>query len=526
MLPHEQSSVSRSAVDEAQPVPERHLQSGGHTVPERPRQGGGNGLPGAGPAGAAGRVRLDRLVAAIDVVDVRGERATDVRAVVDDSREASPGTLFCCVVGRAHDGHRFAPDAVARGASALLVERPLPLDVTQVVVPSVRPAMALAAAAFYDHPSRRLTLIGVTGTNGKTTTTHLLGAVLEAAGRPCAVLGTLSGTRTTPEAPAFQRRLAALVSQGVTAAAVEVSSHALDQHRVDATWFTAGVFTNLSADHLDYHGSMEEYFRVKAALFHPDRVGQAVINADDPHGRLLLESVAVPARPYSVADAVDLKVGSRGSTFRWHGQPVRLPLGGSFNVSNALAAATVADELGIGAEDVARGLASVAPIPGRFETVDAGQPFLVVVDYAHTPAGLEQVLGSVRAATPAGRVLVVFGCGGDRDREKRPIMGEVASRLADVAFLTSDNPRSEDPLAIIGEVRAGVTEAHRLVVEPDRRAAIAAALEQARPGDAVVIAGKGHETVQMVGDQRFPFDDRQVARQALERLVPRTEPQS
>jgi UDP-N-acetylmuramoyl-L-alanyl-D-glutamate--2,6-diaminopimelate ligase len=456
----------------------------------------------------------------VEVLDRRGDpAAVEITALVDDSRHGVPGALFCCVVGRAFDGHQFAADAVSRGAVALLVERPLPVDVPQVVVPAVRPAMALTAAEFFGHPSRRLDVVGITGTNGKTTTAHLLGAIFEAAGRPGAVLGTLSGARTTPEAPAFQGRLSELVAEGAAAAAVEVSSHALDQHRVDGTWFEAAVFTNLSPDHLDYHATMDRYFQAKRALFEPDRVGTAVINADDPYGQVLLEAVRLPARPYSLADADGLEVGASGSSFRWEGHAVGLRLGGPFNVSNALAAATVARQLGIDARAVADGLSSVASVPGRFERVERGQPFLVIVDYAHTPAGLEQLLGAVRQSVPAGRVLVVFGCGGDRDREKRPSMGEVASRLADVAVLTSDNPRSEDPMAIIDEVLSGVGRPDRLVVEPDRRAAIARALGAAQAGDAVIIAGKGHEAVQVFGDRRLPFDDREVAAEELEGLA-------
>ncbi len=471
-------------------------------------------------------MRLDRLLGELEVLEIRGDPgATEVTAVTHDSRSVAPGALFCCVPGRRRDGHHFAAAAVAAGASALLCERVLdPMPVTQVVVPSVRRAMGPAAAAFFDHPSRRLPVVGVTGTNGKTTTTHLLAAALRSAGRPAEVIGTLSGARTTPEAPELQARLAELAAQGVAAAA-EVSSHALVEHRVDGTWFSVAVFTNLSPDHLDFHASMEEYFAAKASLFTPERAAVAVINADDPWGRRLLGSVALATRPFSLADAAELEVGHRGSAFLWAGQPVRLRLGGVFNVANALAAATAARELGADPPAIAEGLSSVTSVPGRFEQVDAGQPFAVVVDYAHTPASLEQALAAARAVaaggsangSAGGRVLVVFGCGGDRDRAKRPAMGEVATRLADVAVLTSDNPRSEDPLAIIEEVRAGVARPETLVVEPDRRAAIATALASARPGDVVVVAGKGHETVQVTGAEVIPFDDRLVVREELAR---------
>jgi UDP-N-acetylmuramoyl-L-alanyl-D-glutamate--2,6-diaminopimelate ligase len=467
-------------------------------------------------------VRLERLLGEVEVLDLRGDPAgTEVTAITHDSAAVSPGALFCCVPGRRADGHDFAAAAVAAGAGALLAERLLPPSVPQVVVPSVRRAMGPVAAAFFDHPSRRLAVVGVTGTNGKTTTTHLLAAAMAAAGRTSEVIGTLSGPRTTPEAPEVQARLADLAAAGTSVAAMEVSSHALVQHRVDATWFAVAVFTNLSQDHLDFHPSMDDYFAAKASLFTPERAALAVLNADDPWGRRLLDTVAVPTRAFSLDDAVDLDVGARTSTFRWHGRPVRLRLGGAFNVANALAAATAAQELGADAASVAEGLSSVVSVPGRFEDVDAGQPFTVVVDYAHTPASLEHVLVAARRVSGNGtgptRVLVVFGCGGDRDRTKRPAMGEAAARLADVAVLTSDNPRGEDPLAIIAEVRAGARRPEALVVEPDRRAAIALALGRARAGDVVVVAGKGHEAVQVTGDLAVPFDDRVVVREELAR---------
>jgi UDP-N-acetylmuramoyl-L-alanyl-D-glutamate--2,6-diaminopimelate ligase len=423
------------------------------------------------------------------------------------------------VPGAHVDGHQFAADAVEAGAIALLCERVLPLAVTQVVVADARAAMAPVAAAFWDHPSRHLDVVGVTGTNGKTTTAHLLGAVLEAGGKPTGVIGTLSGERTTPEAPDLQRRLAAFRDEGAAAVAMEVSSHALALHRVDATRFAVAVFTNLSQDHLDFHGSMEDYFEAKASLFDPARTAVAVVNADDSGGRRLLDRARLPTRPFSLRDAADLHVGPSASTFRWEGEPVRLRLGGRFNIVNALAAATAARELGVAPADVARGLSSAPPVPGRFEPVDGGQPFAVVVDYAHTPAGLEEVL-TAAAEAAEGRVLVVFGCGGDRDRAKRRDMGDVATRLADLAVLTSDNPRSEDPMAIIEEVRSGVVRPEVLRVEPDRRAAIALALAEAAAGDVVVIAGKGHETEQHFAGHSVPFDDRVVARQELDRLRP------
>ncbi|MHB8670567.1 MAG: Mur ligase family protein, partial [Acidimicrobiales bacterium] len=336
-------------------------------------------------------------------------------------------------------------------------------------------------------------------------------------GPPTGVVGTLSGTHTTPEATELQARLAEHLREGCSAVAMEVSSHALDQHRVDATWFAVAVFTNLSQDHLDYHGDMERYFRAKAALFSPERAATAVVNADDPYGRLLLDSARVPTRPFSLDEAVDLEVGSWGSSFRLDGQRTRLAIGGSHNVLNALAAAAAARELGVPPAAVSEGLSAVSSIPGRWEAVEEGQAFTVLVDYAHTPAALEAVLHAARP--PAGsRLLVVFGCGGDRDATKRPAMGEVASRMTDLAVLTSDNPRHEEPGAIIAEVLSGVADADHVRIEPDRRAAIELAFGHARPGDVVVIAGKGHETTQDLGNHVEDFDDRETARNALRAL--------
>ncbi|MDP9389568.1 MAG: UDP-N-acetylmuramoyl-L-alanyl-D-glutamate--2,6-diaminopimelate ligase, partial [Actinomycetota bacterium] len=369
--------------------------------------------------------------------------------------------------------------------------------------------------AFHGHPSRALPVVGVTGTNGKTTTTHLLAAVLEAHGWPTGVIGTLSGPRTTPEAPDLQAALAAHVAHGAQAVALEVSSDALVQHRVDAVRFAVAAFTNLSPEHLNTHGDMESYFAAKASLFDPDRAAVAVVNVDDPWGRRLAAGVRIPVEPYSLADVDGIEPGARGARFRWEGEQVRLGLGGRFNVSNAVCAATVARHLGVPPATVAAGLSSFPGVPGRFERVDRGQPFAVVVDYAHTPAALEQVLLAARDEAPGGRVLVVFGCGGERDRAKRPIMGEVAARLADVVVLTSDNPRGEEPGAILDQVRAGASGAPTLVVEPDRRAAIRHAVAAARAGDVVVVAGKGHETGQTAGGRTAPFDDRVEAAEAL-----------
>lgn len=479
-------------------------------------------------------MRLDALLDDADLTasaEVVGAAASsiDVATISLDSRAVEPGALFCCVQGSRVDGHDLAGVAVAAGAVAVLAERRLPLaaHVAQVLVPSVRAAMGPLASALHGHPSRSLTVVGITGTNGKTTTTHLLRSVLAASGQVAEVIGTLSGTPgappTTPDAPELQARLAAMRDGGVQAVAMEVSSHGLAMQRVDGTWFATAAFTNLSQDHLDLHGTMEAYFAAKARLFGPAFTDRAVVDVDDAYGRLLLDTAlaggpgTVPTVGYSLADAHDLRLAADGSTFRWRGAELRVPLAGRFNVANALCAATIAAGLGIGVEAIAAGLAATPPVRGRFEPVVAGQPFGVVVDYAHTPDGLEQALAAARELVPAGaRVVVVFGAGGDRDPGKRPRMGEVAARLADEVVVTSDNPRSEDPRAIIDAIVGGILGQAEVVVEPDRRAAITLAVEQAGDADVVVIAGKGHETTQTIGDRVVPFDDAEVAREVLQ----------
>ena len=439
-------------------------------------------------------MQLASLLANVDVLETRGDVSVAVRSVTHDSRHVVPGSLFGGVPGSTVDGHDLAPAAVDAGAVALLCERLLPVEATQVRVDGTRRAMGPVAAAFHGHPSRRLRVAGVTGTNGKTTVTWLLRAVLEAAGMPTGVIGTLGGARTTPESTDLQALLAGFVEEGRQAVAMEVSSHALDQHRVDGTWFEVVGFTNLSQDHLDYHGDMESYFAAKAALFTPGFARIGVVNADDPWGRRLLEEARIEVRPYSVRPDFGSDAG--------------------FQAANAACAAAMADVLGVDRATVEAGLAGAEPVPGRYEHVDAGQPFAVVVDYAHTPDALRAVLTTARGETD-GRVLLVFGCGGDRDRGKRPLMGKVAAELSDLAVLTNDNPRSEDPVEIMTAVLAGVPLRRSVLVEPDRRAAIALVLEAAHPGDVVVIAGKGHETGQTTGDTTVPFDDRVVARELL-----------
>lgn len=468
-------------------------------------------------------MRLGDLVGALRgvAVEVAGAAGDpDLTTVVHDTRRVVAGSLFCCVPGSRVDGHDLAPQAVAAGAVALAVERPLPLPVPQLVVPDVRAALGPLAATFWRHPSRDVAVIGVTGTSGKTTVTHLVRAILAAAGRPCDVIGTLSGDRTTPEAPELQAALARARDAGRSAVALEVSSHGLELGRVAATRFAVAAFTNLSQDHLDFHGSMEDYFEAKARLFTPEHTHRAVIGVDDPWGARLAERVGrdpeIEVVTTRLDDAAELRLGPHGSTFRWREQPVRLGLVGRFNVANALSAAEVTSLLGLDDAVVARGLSEVGPVPGRFEPVDAGQPFGVLVDYAHKPDALDKALQAARELVrPGGSLVVVFGCGGDRDARKRPVMGDIATRLADRTVVTTDNPRSEDPEAIIAEIVAGAAPGAALDVEIDRRRAITGAIASAAPGDVVLIAGKGHETTQHFADRIEPFADREVARAAL-----------
>ncbi len=467
-------------------------------------------------------MRLDKLLNEVDAYDrPAASRKLEISAVTDMVQDVVPGTLFCCVVGSRADGHDFAREAVERGAVALLVERDVDADVPQIRVSNVRASLALVSAALYDHPSKNMRLVGVTGTNGKTTTTHVLAAILRAHNWETATIGTLSGSYTSPPAPQLQKMLAEFRSQRVHAVVMEVSSHALDQHRVDGIRFRAGVFTNLSQDHLDYHQTMDAYFEAKAALFDPGRCDKGVINVDDPYGQLLVDRTAVTTVEFSLEDAEDLSMGPNGSSFMWEQQPIKLPLVGRFNVYNALAAATTARTLGVPPTVIAEALNNVSPVPGRLERIVRGQPFAVYVDFAHTPDGLQSVLEVARSvARNESKVIVVFGCGGDRDREKRPLMGAVAEQHAQQVFVTTDNARSEAPADIANQILKGMSNPTRAHVELDREAAIRAAMRSANAGDVVVIAGKGHETTQEINGDKRPFDDRKVAVAAIEAVRP------
>ncbi|BAS27711.1 UDP-N-acetylmuramyl peptide synthase [Limnochorda pilosa] len=492
-------------------------------------------------------MKLSALVEGLPGAQRIGAGDPEVRRVRYHSQQVAAGDLFVCVRGFRHDGHRFAGEAVERGAVALLVEEPLALPVPQVKVPGTREAMGRVAARLLGDPSRKLRVVGVTGTNGKTTTTHLIKACLEAGGVRTGLIGTihhlvgeseLLAQRTTPEAPDLLELMGEMLRRGAGAVVMEVSSHALTLHRTEGCEIDVGVLTNVTQDHLDFHPTFDEYVQAKARLFRlltEDAVKSgklAVLNREDPHWEVMRDATRAPVTLYGLgapADvrAEDVRLLPDGSTFTLVtplGQaPVRLRLPARYNVANALAAAAACLGSGVALQAVVRGLESVPGVPGRLERVDEGQPFGVLVDYAHTPDSLENVLTAVRAFTP-GRVIVVFGCGGDRDRGKRPLMGEAAARLADHVVITSDNPRSEDPEAICREVAAGADEARRdggragYEVLVDRRAAIRRAVEMARQGDQVVIAGKGHETYQIFADRTLPFDDREEARKALRDL--------
>jgi len=463
-----------------------------------------------------------------------GAAGVDITGLAYDTRAVQPGTLFFCVPGFTRDGHEFAPEAIARGAVALVVERPLNLGVPEIRVQSVRAAMAPAAAAFYGDPTARLETIGVTGTNGKTTTAFLVRALLEGAKRQTGLLGTVKSViggsersveRTTPEAIDLQRTFREMLDGGDVACAMEVSSHALDLHRADAIHFAVAIFTNLTQDHLDFHGTMEEYFLAKRRLFTDGRPRHAVINVDDQYGARLAQetpnAITFAVERDATYRANDVATDLTGSRFTVHGPDgvteLRSPLPGLFNVYNVLGALAAVRAVGVPIDVAAEAIETAGSVPGRFEPVDAGQDFAVLVDYAHTPDSLENVLRAARGLvneTPGARVHVVFGCGGDRDRGKRPMMGEIATRLADRVIVTSDNPRSEDPEAIIEDILVGAGP--HIQHDADRRAAIQAAITGARPGDVVVIAGKGHEQGQeFEGGRKIPFDDITIARETL-----------
>ncbi len=464
----------------------------------------------------------------------------EITGIAYDSRQVQPGFLFVAIQGLVTDGHRFVPEAVSRGAAGVLLARPVtvPEGVAWAVVPDTREALAYVSSQFYGEPARGLHLVGVTGTNGKTTTTHLIAALFRARHPGVGLVGTIHSAigdeilpmrHTTPESLDLQRLLRRMADAGVREVVMEVSSHGLRLGRVAGLRFDTAVFTNLSQDHLDFHVDMEDYFASKALLFERlDEEALAVVNRDDPYGLRLLELSRGRVLTYGIREPADVRAGEvrvtpGGVRFTvesaWGAFPVSLRIAGLFNVYNALAAVCVGLDRGFAPDEIAAVLGRVPGIPGRFERVDRGQEYTVIVDYAHTPDGLENVLRAAREIA-RGQVIAVFGCGGDRDRKKRPLMGAISARGADYTVLTSDNPRSEEPLAIIADIERGYREVRPdgYTVVPDRREAMRRAFEQARPGDVVVIAGKGHEDYQIVGDRRLDFDDRREAAAILESI--------
>jgi UDP-N-acetylmuramoyl-L-alanyl-D-glutamate--2,6-diaminopimelate ligase len=479
---------------------------------------------------------------------VQGEPETEIRTLVYDSRLAGPGALFVALPGRRTDGHDHVAEAVRRGAAAVVVERPVALakPVAVIQVDSSRVALGRLAALLWRYPSRRLRVVGVTGTNGKTTTTHLIRGVLAAQGHKVGLTGTVHtligrlerpASLTTPQASDLQALLAQMADEGCTYAVMEASSEGLDMHRADDVEFDLGVLTNLTQDHLDYHGTFDAYREAKGQLFR--LLGQpgykarkaAVINLDDPAAGYFQSLCQVPVytyglNPQAMVRAADIAVTAEGSRFRLiapQGEiSLALKLVGRFNVYNALAAATVGLAEGIDLAAIGQALEAEEGVPGRLQAVRAGQPFSLFVDYAHSPDSLENVLRTARSFT-RGRLIIVFGCGGDRDRTKRPRMGRIASELADHVILTSDNPRSEDPLAIVQQIESGLAPSASFERVVDRREAIRRAVEMARPDDVVLIAGKGHETYQIFKDRTIRFDDREVARSLIEAQVGKAE---
>jgi len=481
---------------------------------------------------------LAEIIKEIEVQASSGNSQVVVGGMSMDSRKVQPGDLYACVPGFKVDGHDFAEKAINSGAVALVVDHFLPLNVPQVKVANVRQVIGHLAAAVYGHPSEQLKLVGVTGTNGKTTITYLIEKIGTKHGQKVGLIGTLGsringreipGERTTPEAIEVQKLLGDMVAEGVSLAVMEVSSHALDLGRVSGCEFDVGIFTNLTQDHLDYHKTMEDYLYAKSRLF-SNLTGKkqpkiSILNGDDSSFKKLSEASAAPVVRYGIDNEADyraenVEVTSEGVRFvvrfREGLQTIQYSTPGVFSVYNALAAFAWGVERGYSAESVAEALAEIPGVPGRFESVRLGQPFQVIVDYAHTPDGLENVVRTAQSFTK-GRLITVFGCGGDRDRGKRPIMAEAASQYSDFVIVTSDNPRTEDPDQIIKEVLIGISGVEHVALR-DRREAIWSACRMAKAGDTILIAGKGHETYQIFGTEVHPFDDREVAREALRGL--------
>ena len=441
----------------------------------------------------------------------------EVHGLSYDSRLINSGDLFFCFKGEKKDSHDFVYDAIKGGASALVVERKIDIDFPQVISSSSRKMMSEIAEIFYEFPSREITTVGVTGTNGKTTTVNILSAIAKAAGEKTETIGTLTGQLTTPEAPDLQRQIRDSIGNGVSFLAMEVSSHALLQNRISRMTYDAAIFTNLSLDHLDYHGDMESYYKAKSSLFSPTHSKLAVINADNQFGKRLMNEVEIPQVSFSLNDVDIVERTLIKTTFRWKGKIIELKLPGVFNLENALAAAVTAEALGFNREVIAKGLESAKGTPGRFEllTHSDEEPY-IIVDYCHTPDGLEKILLSINELLPGARTHIVFGCGGDRDTSKRAQMGMISETHATNVYLTSDNPRSENQMAIINDILAGIHDTELVYVNPDRREAIFHAVTTANQDDVVLIAGKGCEPYQEISGTLHPFLDSDVGREALE----------
>ena len=477
-------------------------------------------------------MRLRELLEGMEVISQTISPDTEITHVCVDSRATQKGSLFVAVPGNRCDGGHYARQAVDRGAVCVVCQSELPPDLPWVKVRDARLALSQLACRWYGHPSRQLTMLGVTGTNGKTTVTYLLRHILQRTGMKTGLIGTvqnivgeqtLPAQRTTPDALQIQQLLSAMTKNGCSHAVMEVSSHALDQHRAEGIDFAVGIFTNLTEDHLDYHGTMGCYCDAKAKLFQMSRMG--VCNADDPWTERLLAGASCPSVYYGIHNpaevwAEDIFLHSRSVDFTVctarTRTPVHLGVPGRFSVYNALGAIAACGELGIPPEECAAALATFPGVAGRMEVVPTpGKPYTLLIDYAHTPDALENVLKTVRGFAQ-NRVIAVFGCGGDRDREKRPLMGHIAGKLADLTIITSDNPRTEEPMAIIRDILPGIAGAEdKYIVEPDRRGAIALAMGRAAAGDVIVLCGKGHETYQEIGDKTIPMDEREIVRSLL-----------
>lgn len=483
-------------------------------------------------------MKLSALIADMPyLLDTRGNMETEIASISSRSMEKTDKGLFFCIPGAHFDAHNYAPQAIGNGCVALVVERYLALDVPQVRVSNGRAAMARMAAAFFGHPAQGMKLVGITGTKGKTTTTYMLKAILEAAGHRCGLIGTtgnliggklIPGSHTTPDPIDLQRTLRMMADAGVEYVPMEVSAHAIDMYRLDGLTFEVGCYTNLSQDHLDYFHTMENYFEAKKRFFTQGMVRNACVNVDEETSAQLQADLTVPRLTYGICAAADLyardiEITEDGVNFElqlqgMHPMLVNLPMTGMFNVYNAMAAASCALVLGISAEDIKTGLEGMSSVPGRIEMLPTGTPYRVILDYSHVPDALMNILTTVRQFAK-GRVIAVFGCGGDRDQGKRPMMGEIAGKLADLSILTSDNPRTEDPMKILAAIEEGIKPTGgKYVVIENRREAIRYAMKQGEKGDIIVLAGKGHETYQEINGVKHPFDEKVVVQELLEEM--------